>query len=270
MNYSKFDNYGGEKNYSLLDGSEPIIQFMLALKKKQYMKNMNQILSELNDIKTNDDVELEVIRYIKKYFIHQSNIQRYKKTSSNNEKVDYENFDTCWKNVQKQFVKGEVQLWHNLHIDYENDQPKNGVIYKKLYTEIANELRYCNASCVIGFYNTSESEDLYLKWGNDKLSLETFVPKNKIRCVFDSFAPLFLNKAIYEDFRIKEKTHCNFYILYCWLPDTSDFKKIEFHFQHNKKTYRYNNGFLEMVDSTKDSKLIKILNEDFIPFLQEI
>lgn len=242
MNYKILSDLGEEKALNKKNvpnkNLDTIISFMMILKKKQYEHDPNMILKDLFDIKPENELEENVIHFIKQ------NIGIY----------ETENMDHIWKNIQIQFMKRNIiELSEK---NYEVIPPDTGKIYKKIYKKSNNELRYCMATCIIGFYNPSLIQDLVVKWGENDIIFNTIVKKNEYKSALDNYTPFFINqKSNYTNLRIFETTHDNFYILYCWLPYNHNKSEYNYQFEHEYIKYKYMNGQLSILDQSEKDKI---------------
>jgi len=123
------------------------------------------------------------------------------------------------------------------NLNFEVHTPQIGKIYKKLYTKNNNNL----------------NSNLSIQWGD--YNFETILKGKEVKSTFDNNVPLFFDKPPYSNFVIKQTSHDDFYILYCWLPqkkwDDYDY------FTHNSVHYIYKNGSIQKLENNNESSIIK-------------
>jgi hypothetical protein len=218
---------------------EIIIDFMLELKKKEYETDTNKIKRDLENLKKPIiPMEIKVYEFIKKILTPKDDTLKLITNKISND----EQFELHWKNIQQEFHHKDIDSWNTLNIEYESNIPMIGKIYKKLYLPQNKNLRYCMPSCLIGFYNFSE-KPLTIHWSVFITQIEPY----SIGTALDNNIPFFISNNQYTDLIIKETSHNDFYILYCWLPKNK--KLYQNYWYVNKNNYYMaTSGFIQKID----------------------
>jgi len=238
-----------------------IIDLMLDLKKKEYENDLNQIKNDLKTMKKPTMFkEVQMYDFInnmltKKSEIHSLKSNEYQMYESVNKMLSKtnteikpiepkENFEYYWKNIKEEYNKKDIDSINALGFEYETSPPLIGKIYKKIYLSKNKNIRYCMPSCLIGFYNFS-NEPLTIQWSFFTTNVE---PKS-FSSALDNNIPFFLSSCQFADIMIKDTTHDNFYILYCWLPEEKEGKLFEnYHYTNQDKVFMTSNGCIGVIE----------------------
>lgn len=155
---------------------------------------------------------------------------------------DNDNFDDNFEKIERNFLQNIPTLYK---------------YYAKKYFDLNDSLRFGMASFLVGFYNNDSKKDLEITWGDHKIefdilaypkTLEMAMTKNPNSFCLQSH-PLWFDKCIYDNFKLKSISHTNFYLIYLWTHQVSDEYEFIVRLQNN---YVYSNGCFREFDEKID------------------
>lgn len=244
--YKQFEDLYTPSENTKKEMKELLINAVLTIKKKEYEKDDDILMRDLESIQKSENKDKFVMDTIA-FLLKSLNLG-----STKNPVSIIPSSITMWSDVFENLrseLRTHPNSWKLLHQSYEKTPPLPLQLYKKKYNK-DQSLRYCMASMIVGFLR--DDTDVNITWGGSNIKQTIpLTQETPFLMALDEQYPCLLRLAPYNDFKIHSiyPPDASFYIVYAWVSSSLD---NDIKFMWNNKAYINGNIVVKIAEDDKE------------------